>query len=220
MTSHNRKFLLIIPVLVALAGLVWIQPKRVSAQSRLGLSNFRGRYVSAEIVPDTSQVGSLTGQTGPTRLGSPLFDGMAEVMDADGRGNVFGESDFTVGQPLPSRTRSFRHGQYTVDGDGRVVITTCPDAGTPTMIGTDNTLCPAPTNTNLSATQTGYLQGFEGTVLATVSTSSAGPDSPNIITRMWSKASVDIDRDGLLTKLRDRDDDDKNHDHDKDKGRH
>jgi hypothetical protein len=218
MTSHNRKFLLIIPVLVALAGLVWIQPKHVSAESKLGLSNLRGRYVSTELFPDTSQVSPLYSYiqgTTPLQWSSPLWDGQAEVMEADGKGNVFGEYDFTVGQPLPSTKRRFYHGQYTVDGDGRVVITTCPDMGSPTMIGTDNTVCS--TDTTLQA---GYLQGFDGTVLATVSTTPNGADSPNIRTRVWSKASVDIDGGNFLTKLRDRDDDDKDRDHDKDKGRH
>ena len=191
----SRHFLWIpLLVLLAFVGLLWNRPRPVSADKHgFDLDDVRGRYVSAETFYDTSSVHPFAAPNG-SLVGGPIEVGSAEVLQADGKGNVFGEIDGFYGFPGPGSNTgpSFYHGQYTVDPNGRVAITTCSDAGTPTTIGTDNTICPASVEGNSTRLQVGYLQGDDGNKMVTVSQFLSGfPDSTGFVvhTRTWTKAS-------------------------------
>lgn len=192
--TAKQYYLWILPVaLVALAGLVWIRPKPVSAGRGFGLEDVQGRYVSAETFYDTSSVHPFAAPNN-SLVGGPIEVASAEVLQADGRGNVYGEVDGFYGYPGPGSNTgpSFFHGQYTVDVNGRVAITTCSDAGNPTTIGTDNTVCPPSAEGNSTRLQVGYIQDEDATKIVTVSQFLSGyPDATGFVvhTHVWSKAS-------------------------------
>jgi len=179
---------LLVVALLVLVGLVWSRPSSVSAKGRFDLDDVRGRYVSAETFYDTSSVksepdGSVTG---------PIYVASAEVLEADGKGNVCGEVDGFYAYPGPGSNTGpqFYHGQYTVGNDGRVAITTCSDA-TATFCQ-DNSTCPASAEGNSTRLQVGYIQGDDGNKMVTVSQFLSGyPDSTGFVahTRTWAKAS-------------------------------
>jgi hypothetical protein len=180
-----------------LAGLVWNRPKPVSAKKGFDLDDVHGRYISAETFYDTSSVHPFAAPN-DSLVGGPIEVASAEVLEADGRGNVYGEVDGFYGYPGPGSNTgpAFYHGQYTVDANGRVAITTCSDAGTPITIGTDHTVCPPSAEGNSTRLQVGYLQGDDGNKLVTVSQFLSGfPDSTGFVvhTRVWSKASGEDD---------------------------
>jgi len=123
---------LLVVALLALVGLVSAQHPR----GHFDLDDVHGRYVSAEIFYDTSSVHAFAAPNG-SLVGGPIYVASAEVLQADGKGNVCGEVDGFYAYPGPGANTgpSFYHGQYTVGAtDGRVVITTCSDASTVTGI--------------------------------------------------------------------------------------
>jgi len=174
--------------LLALVGLVSAQHPR----GHFDLDDVHGRYISAEIFYDTSSVQSIGGV-----VTGPIYVASAEVLHADGKGNVCGEVDGFYAYPGPGANTgpSFYHGQYTVGKtDGRVVITTCSDASTVTGICQDSSPCPASAEGNSTRLQVGYIQGDDGNKMVTVSQFESGyPDSTGFVahTRTWSKASED-----------------------------
>jgi hypothetical protein len=164
----------------------------VSAQE-FYLFNVHGRYVSTENAFDTSSVHAVTAQS--SLVGSPIFFATAEVMLADGKGNVCGEVDgFYSGIDAPGVDLgpAYFYGTYTVGlHDGRVVITKWSTTG----------YCvPAPNPGLLSSTvQVGYLQdqgaGNTGaTRIVTVDQVYPGtdPDSTGFLvhTHVWTKTFV------------------------------
>ena len=183
---------LLVVALLALVGLVSAQHPR----GHFDLDDVHGRYVSAEIFYDTSSVHAFAAPNG-SLVGGPIYVASAEVLQADGKGNVCGEVDGFYAYPGPGANTgpSFYHGQYTVGAtDGRVVITTCSDAGTVTGICQDSSPCPASAEGNSTRLQVGYIQGDDGNKMVTVSQFESGyPDSTGFVahTRTWSKASED-----------------------------
>jgi hypothetical protein len=191
---------------LALVGFVLFRARHASADNTFDIENVRGRYVSSEIFYDTSSVHAFAAPNG-SLVGGPIYLASAEVLVSDGEGNVCGEIDgFGAYPPGPGFNTGpqFYHGTYTVDANGRVAITTCPDAGTPTAIctvaGGFGTACPAaaepPAPGSNTRLQVGYIQGEHGNEIVTVSQFEAGfPDSTGFVvhTRNWSKASQEGD---------------------------
>ena len=169
----SRHYLWISPlVLLALAGLVWGRPKPDQGKVNFGLDSVEGRYISAENAYDVSSVHPLAAPNGSI-AGGPVFFATAEVMQADGNGNVCGEADgFYGGFPPPGVNTgpSLFHGTYTVEAvTGRVTILTASD-GAPSLA---NIFCGtiAPINTSGSAvykTQVGYIQNGDANKIVTV----------------------------------------------------
>jgi hypothetical protein len=193
--TPSRYYLWILPIaLLAVAGLVWNRPKPVSAKKGFDLDDVRGRYVSSEIFYDTSSVHAFASPNG-SLVGGPIYVASAEVLQADGKGNVCGAVDGFYAFPGPGSNTgpSLFHGQYTVDYNGRVAITTCSDA---TIVGIcqDNSVCPPSAEGNSTRLQVGYIQGEDGNEMVTVSQFLSGfPDSTGFVahTRTWTKASRD-----------------------------
>ena len=197
----SRYYLWILPIaLLALAGLVWNRPKSVSAKGHFDLDDVHGRYVSAEYGYDISDasVPALGG------IPAPIYYASASVLQADGKGNLCGENDGfygLTGGPESNTGPSFYHGQYTVDANGRIAITTCSDANTVTGICQDNSTCPASAEGNSTRLQVGYIQGDDGNTIVTVAQFLSGfPDSTgfNVHQHTWTKAprrQSDEDRD-------------------------
>lgn len=127
----TRYYLWFFP-LVALAavGLVWVhQSRSVAAFGGYDLNDISGRYVSAETAYDVS----TSHDAGGGNVGAPVFFATTAVMQIDGNGNVYGESDgFYGGTPPPGVNLgpSFFHGKYTIDvNSGRLEFKTCSDPG-------------------------------------------------------------------------------------------
>lgn len=166
-TRGWRHLLFLVAALLALAGLVSAQsdPKK-----HFDLDDVQGRYVSAENAFDVSSVHAVTAQGG--LVGSPIFFATAEVMLADGKGNVCGEADgFYSGIDAPGVDLgpSFFYGTYTVGKyDGRVVITIWATTG----------FCVLAANPGLSSStvQVGYLQNKDGKRIVTVDQAYPGTD--------------------------------------------
>jgi hypothetical protein len=148
-------------LLLAAVGLVWVHP---SSLAKGGMEGLQGRYVSAETGYDVSSVHDAGGGN----VGSPVFFATTAVMEADGKGNVSGESDgFYGGTPPPGVNLgpSWFKGTYSIDSNGRVTITTC----TTTVAGFFADSTPCVTNGTVEyKTQVGYLQGSDGKTLTTV----------------------------------------------------
>ena len=186
MNKVTRAFLLVV-ALLALAGLVSADHRR----EHFDLDDVHGRYVSAEIFYDTSSAHDIGGGV----VSGPIYVASAEVLQADGKGNVCGEVDGFYAYPGPGSNTgpSFYHGQYTVGKtDGRVAITTCTDA-TATFCQ-DHSPCPPSAEGNSTRLQVGYIQGDDGNKMVTVSQFLSGyPDSTGFVahTRTWSRASED-----------------------------
>jgi len=193
MNNKVTRTCLLVVALLALVGLVSAQHPR----AHFDLDDVHGRYISAENAADTSSVHAFSAPDA-SLVGPPIPFATAEVMVADGKGNVCGESDgFYSGISAPGVNLgpSLYHGQYTIGAtDGRVVITTCSDASTVTGICQDSSPCPASAEGNSTRLQVGYIQGDDGNKMVTVSQFESGyPDSTGFLVhkRTWSKASED-----------------------------
>jgi hypothetical protein len=146
--------------LLAITGLIWAHRSSLAKGGRFHL---QGRYVSAETAYDVSTV-HLEGDT----VGPPVFFAATAVMEADGKGNVSGESDgFYGGTPSPGVNLgpAWFKGVYTIDPNGRVEIDTC-STGTAGFFA-DTTPCDF-TGATAFKTQVGYLQDGDGKTLTTV----------------------------------------------------
>jgi hypothetical protein len=165
----SRWYLLLgLPALLALVGLVWGRPgqQTVSPNPAGGgwhapfhISDLHGRYNSAETGYDVSSV--HTGYDG--NVGPPIFFSATNVMEADGKGHVCGSADgFYGGFPPPGVNfgESYYYGTYTIDSNGRITITTCPDTGFCAHSGA----CAASAVTTV---QVGYLQSCNGNRVTT-----------------------------------------------------
>ncbi len=156
----SRYYLLLcLPVLLALVGLVWGRSIVVNANN-FDTDDLNGRYVSAETAYDTSSVHATTDASG--NVGPPIFYASTTVMDADGRGNVCGESDgFYSGITAPGVNLgpAYYYGKYTIDANGRVTISICSDSAFCHTVGACSTV---------STEWVGYLQSHNGTTLTTV----------------------------------------------------
>jgi hypothetical protein len=181
----SRYYLLLcVPVLVALVGLLWGRP--VSGPSLYNLCELNGRYVSAEYAYDISSV-----HTEGDTVGPPIWFATSAVMQADGRGNVCGESDgfyslMTSGQiPGGNLGPSYFHGTYTVDANGRVTVSTCSDSG---FCATRGPCAP------VTKVQVGYLQSPLGTALATVEQEFGASFSSGFLvhSRVWTRDPLAI----------------------------
>jgi hypothetical protein len=173
--------LLCLPLFVALVGLVWGRP--VSSPAAFGSSSFQGRYVSAEYGYDISSV-----QANGPGVYPPISFAATSLMQADGAGNICGESDgfYSLmtdgGIPGGNTGPTFFHGSYEVDSHGRVTISTCPDTGFCATRGPCG---------NAGKVQVGYLQSVLGTTLTTVEQQFGSP--PNfssgflVHSRVWTK---------------------------------
>ncbi|MFI5117869.1 MAG: hypothetical protein ACHP8B_14355 [Terriglobales bacterium] len=187
MNKLTRACLLVV-ALLALAGLAAAQSQ---PRGHFDLDDVHGRYISAEIFLDTSSVHDIAGGV----VSGPIYVASAEVLQADGKGNVCGEVDGFYAYPGPGSNTgpSFYHGQYTIGKtDGRVVITTCSDASTVTGMCQDKSACPASAEGNSTRLQVGYIQGDDGNKMVTVSQFESGyPDSTGFVahTRTWARAS-------------------------------
>jgi hypothetical protein len=177
---------------LALAGLLLTQPKPAFTQATFGLADAQGRYISAENAYDTSSVHAFAAPNASI-VGPPIFFSTAEVMVADGNGNVCGESDgFYSGISAPGVNLgpSLYHGTYTVEADtGRITIETVSD-GAPSpankFCGTSTAISPS----TVTKTQVGYLQGKGATKIATVEQVFGNPNlSPGFLShrRVWTK---------------------------------
>jgi hypothetical protein len=110
-------------LLLAFAGLVWGHRSSLADGHSYGYQ-LRGRFISAETAYDVSTVHDAGGGN----IGSPVFFATTSVMQADGHGNVSGESDgFYGGTPPPGVNLgpSWFKGVYAIDTNGRVTITAC-----------------------------------------------------------------------------------------------
>ena len=189
MSKVTRMWLTVV-ALLAFAGLA-------SAQDGYYLFDVHGRYVSAENAFDTSSVHAVTAQS--SLVGSPIFFATAELMLADGQGNVCGEVDgFYSGIDAPGVDLgpSYFYGTYTVGlADGRVVITTWPTMG----------FCVSAPNPGLlsSNVQVGYLQDIGAdttgaTKIVTVDQVYPGtdPDSTGFLVHIhvWTRRDVEQER--------------------------
>lgn len=193
---------LLVGTLLALVGLVAAQANRSRTGLQPGgrnagvehehfdLDDVHGRYVSAENAADTSSVHAFSAPDG-SLVGPPIPFATVEVMVADGRGNICGESDgFYSGISAPGVNLgpSLYHGTYTVDpADGRVTILTCSD-GAPT---TTNKFCATSTPcASVTKAQVGYLQAAHTSKIVTVEQTGFGtdPDSSGFLVhkRVWT----------------------------------
>jgi len=197
----SRYYLWILPIaLLALAGLVWNRPKPVSADRDFDKDDVQGRYISAETFYDESTVHAFPAAINSGIVGPAENVASAEVLLADGEGNVCGEVDgFYPGIDAPGSNTGpqYYHGTYKVAHEsGRIEITTCSDATTVTGICQDSSPCPPSAEGNSTRLQVGYIQGRDGNKMVTVSQFEAGyPDSTGFVvhTRNWSKASQEGD---------------------------
>ena len=159
--KFSRYYLLLcLPVLLALVGLVWGRPTTVSAV--FDTDDLNGRYVSAETAYDTSSVHNTSIGTDGGVVGPPIFYAATAVMEADGKGNVCGESDgFYSGITAPGVNLgpAYYHGKYTIDANGRITISICSDSAFCHTAGACGTV---------TTEWVGYLQSHNGITLATV----------------------------------------------------
>lgn len=155
-------------LVVALLALVGLAAAGDKGRKHFNLADVDGRYVSAEDAFDISSVHAFAPPDG-SLVGPPIPFATAEVMVADGKGNVCGESDgfYTLGTvgaiPGTNLGPSLYHGTYTIDpDDGRITILTCSDgAPSPTnKFCKTSTPCDPVTNP-VSKTQVGYLQAAD-----------------------------------------------------------
>ncbi len=190
LTVAGRHLCLVFVVLLALVGLVSAQsrPKlgpRLSDTAsmdnhgpRFSVHNVHGRYVSAENAADTSSVHNDFSPSDGGLVGPPIPFAIAEVMVADGKGNVCGEVDgFYSGISAPGVNLGPKlfHGTYSVGAnDGRIVMRICGD-GAPSA---DNRFCATftPCTELESSVQVGYLDGPEGKKIVTVNQTGFGTD--------------------------------------------
>ena len=171
----------LIVALLGLAGLVSAQSD--PSKHHFDLDDVQGRYVSAENAFDVSSVHANGSLVGP-----PIFFATAEVMVADGKGNVCGEVDgFYSGIDAPGVDLgpSFFYGTYAVDANGRITITIW---GTTAFCAS-----PAPPAgaASASSVQVGYLQDKDGKKIVTVSQTGFGtdPDSSGFLVHkhVWTR---------------------------------
>ena len=151
---------------LALVGLVWAHPNPhpnpVFNLKTFSNANVHGRFVSAETAYDISSVHAFSAAANSSNVGPPIFFAATAVMNADGAGNVCGESDgfYSLGTagaiPGINLGPSLFHGTFSVESTtGRITINTCSD-GAPT---TTNTFCGTSTACSpVTKTQVGYLQ--------------------------------------------------------------
>jgi hypothetical protein len=196
MNKLTRACLLVV-ALLALAGLAAAESH---PRHHFNLGDVDGRYVSAENAADTSSVHNFTppGESDGGLIGPPVPFATAEVMVADGNGNVCGEADgyySGITAPGVNLGPSLYHGTYTVDpADGRITILTCSD-GTPSPT---NKFCATSTPcATVTKTQVGYLQAADaGGKIVTVEQVFGDPNlSPGFLLHKheWTK-SDDRDR--------------------------
>jgi len=144
-------------------GVVWAHD---SSPAYGGKHSLKGRYVSAETAYDVSTEHVVPDGSG--NVGPPIFFAATAVMEADGKGNVSGESDgFYGGTPPPGVNLgpAWFKGTYSIDSNGRVTITSCSTAVTGFFA--DITPC-LTIGTVEYKTQVGYLQDDDGNKLTTV----------------------------------------------------
>jgi hypothetical protein len=201
--KFSRYYLLLgLPVLLALVGLVWGRTVGGGKHATFDLDDLNGRYVSAEYAYDISSVHpetqclvvSLVDPPAPPagpNIGPPIWFATTSVMEADGKGNVCGESDgfyslMTAGQiPGGNLGPSFFHGTYTIDAHGRITISTCSDSGFCATTGACGTV---------TKMQVGYLQSNDGEKVTTVEQVFGDPNlSPGFLvhSRVWAKDASD-----------------------------
>ena len=185
---------------LSLVGYVLSRPKHTSADKGFDADDVRGRYVSAENAYDVSSVHSFAAPNG-SLVGGPVFFATAEVMIADGNGNVCGEADgFYGGFPPPGVNLgpALFHGTYTIEAaTGRITIITCSDGApslTNTFCGTSTACVPPPTGNKI---QVGYLQRHAG-VITTVEQTTPPPADQDVNgflvhKRVWTKNSAEED---------------------------
>lgn len=159
------------------------------------LNDFKGRYVSAENAYDLSSVHAFAAPDG-SLVGPPIFFATAEVIVADGNGNVCGEADgFYSGISAPGVNLgpTLYHGTYTVDpNDGRITILTCSD-GAPSDT---NKFCATSTPcAPVTKAQVGYLQAHgRAKKIVTVEQAGFGTDTDSsgflVHKREWTSASA------------------------------
>lgn len=177
--------------LLAIVGLVWAHRSSLAKGGRFHL---QGRYVSAETAFDVS----TEHDAGGGNVGPPVFFAATAVMEADGKGNVSGESDgFYGGTPPPGVNLgpAWFKGVYTIDPNGRVEIDTCSTATEGFFA--DTTPCDF-SGATVFKTQVGYLLDGDGKTLTTVeqinkSDSSLGGCCATtgflVHARVWTKAT-------------------------------
>jgi hypothetical protein len=169
---------------LALVSLVWAQSTSTTSTTlnpSFGLSNFHGRFVSAETAEDVSTEHLTTDGSG--NVGPPIFFAATAVMLADGNGNVCGESDgFYGGTPPPGVNLgpNLFHGTYTVEAaTGRITILTASD-GAPSLTNVFcGTTAPIDTTgkTTVFKTQVGYLQSRDARRVTTAEQINASDSS-------------------------------------------
>ncbi len=177
-------------------GLVWVHRSSLADGGKQGL---KGRYISAETAYDVSSVHNAGGGN----VGSPVFFATTAVMEADGKGNVSGESDgFYGGTPPPGVNLgpSWFKGTYSIDSNGRVTITTCTAA----VAGFFEDTTPCVTNGTVAyKTQVGYLQDADGKTLTTVEQINSSDSSKGgccavtgflVHARVWTKSTSGQDQ--------------------------
>lgn len=161
-TRGSCHLLFLVAALLALAGLVSAQ---ADPNKPFDLGDVHGRYVSAENAFDVSSVHAVTAQA--DLVGPPIFFATAEVMVADGKGKVCGEADgFYSGIDAPGVNLgpAYFYGIYSVDGNGRITITTWSTTAfcaSPPPVAPPCALCTA-------SVQVGYLQNKDGKRIVTV----------------------------------------------------
>ena len=180
----SRYYLLLgLPVLLALVGLVWGRPAGVVGHAKFDLDDLNGRYVSAETAYDISSVHADGANVGP-----PIWFVTTAVMQADGKGNVCGETDgfyslMTAGQiPGGNLGPAYYHGTYSIDANGRITINTCSDSGfcaTAAACGT------------VTKMQVGYLQSNAGEKVTTVEQAFNTSGGFLVHSRVWTKDTKD-----------------------------
>lgn len=188
---------------LALAGIVWAQSGPMSAIPTFSVADVHGRFISAETAQDVS----TEHDAGNGNVGPPIFFAATAVMLADGNGNVCGQSDgFYGGTPPPGVNLgpATFHGTYTVDPTtGRIVITTCGDAGP--FCGVSNVASPCDTTgKTVFKTQVGYIQSHHARRIGTteqINASDASQGGCCAVTgflvhhRVWTRKSRDEDFD-------------------------
>jgi hypothetical protein len=159
----SRYYLLLcLPVLLALVRLVWGRPVSGGWHAGFQLSDLNGRYNSAEYAYDISSVHNGY----DSNVGPPIWVSVTSVMEADGKGDVCGESDgFYGGLPTPGVNTgpAYFYGTYSIDATGRITINTCADTGYCATKGACDT-----SGATLYRTLVGYLQSNNGIKVTTV----------------------------------------------------
>ena len=188
---------------LALAGLISAQLSASNALPTFSIADARGRFISAETAEDISSVHST--KDGSGNVGPPIFFVTTAVMLTDGNGNVCGQSDgFYGGFPPPGVNLgpATFHGTYTIDPPtGRIVVTTCSDAGP--FCGVSNTVAPCDTSgKTVFKTQVGYIQGHDArrfTTTEQINASDASQGGCCAVTgflvhpRVWTRRPKDQD---------------------------